>query len=398
MTTTDQLEGLEIKAYFAGSVQEAMNQATRELGPEALLLNSRQAPPEARHLGEFEVVFAASPAVRLPLAKAQPARAASQDGPPDWELLCRELRDLRVQVRHMGEALSGRYDGQAPQAFSDALETLLQADVRPDVAQEVVERVQARIGTSLLPEVGRSARGTGRNAPGCDAEVARRHLIAELEGRISVDTGLATEGDTVRTIALVGPPGAGKTTTLVKLAVAYGLRARRSVHLLSVDSCRIGAAEQLRAYAAILGVGFQSLETTRALDQAIFEHRTKSLILVDTPGLSASSLEDGGDLGKWLREHADVDTHLVLPASMRRADLERMVEAFSIFQPGKLLFTRLDETEAWGQIFSLAACTRKPISFLAFGQLIPEDLEPATACRIAAGILGGSAQRLWSAA
>src|ERR1039458_9506307 len=145
-------------------------------------------------------------------------------------------------------------------------------------------------------------------------------------------------------------PGSGKTTTLVNLAVNYGLAARRPVLLLSLDTHRVAAADQLRSYAAILGVGFQLLETVSSLAQTIEENRGKELIFIDTPGLAHGDLEDSESLAHFLATRGDIDTHLVLPASMKAADLSRMVDAFEILHPGHLLFTKLDETGSYGPI------------------------------------------------
>src|SRR6478752_970922 len=109
-------------------------------------------------------------------------------------------------------------------------------------------------------------------------------------------------------MADVGPPGSGKTTSLVKLAVAYGVAARKSVQVVSLDNLRVGAAEQLRSYAAILGVGFQALESPAGLDQALEEH-AKSLILIDTPGYCLGDLDAAADLAHVL-SRGEIDVHL----------------------------------------------------------------------------------------
>jgi len=142
-----------------------------------------------------------------------------------------------------------------------------------------------------------------------------------------------------------------------------------------------------------LGIGFEVLETPAALDPALQECRHKELVFIDTPGLARDEMEIAEDWVKALAEHPGVDTHLVLPASMRAADLKRVAAQYNVFQPNKLLFTRLDETETLGPILSLSVRMQKPISFFSSGQRIPEDLEPAVVDTLLDSILGSGGAR-----
>jgi flagellar biosynthesis protein FlhF len=199
-------------------------------------------------------------------------------------------------------------------------------------------------------------------------------------------------------VALVGPPGGGKTTTLVKLAVNYGLASRRPVLLLSADTYRVAAAEQLRSFATILGVGFQVVETVAALGQAVEENRGKELIFIDTPGMASGEVADFGGLAQFFCSRSDIDTQMVLSSSMKSADLSRVVDSFEAFRPQRLIFTKLDETGSFGPIFNESVRTGKPLSFFATGQRVPEDLEAAGRSRLAELILGGQGSRAQSAA
>jgi flagellar biosynthesis protein FlhF len=279
--------------------------------------------------------------------------------------LASEMAQMRRQLE--GIRLAMRSGLTAPRwllpssALADVFSALLTADISGEVAQAIVDRLHAQLEPAALE----------------DPAALDRALAAELEKCFTVDPSLGRGDATPRVAALVGPPGSGKTSTLVKLAVAHGLGARKSVQLLSLDNLRVAAAEQLRSYGSILGVGFQALETPAALAQALADHRSKPLILIDTPGFSLADMDGAADLARAFSARSEIDVHLVLSASMKSADLTRVVDAFEIFRPSKLLFTRLDETGSFGPIFCEAARTRKALSFLGTGQRIPEDLAPA---------------------
>jgi flagellar biosynthesis protein FlhF len=263
-------------------------------------------------------------------------------------------------------------------------EGLCAAGLSRALAEEIEGAVQQRLRRPGVVEIGRANCLAGWNA-----DVVVRQTIEELESRFQVAPEIG------RITALVGPAGAGKTSALVKLAVAGGLLARRPVRLLSIDHYRIAAAEQMKTYAAILGVPFTLAETPLALAHAIDSAPPETLLLIDTPGLTPASMADSGrDLVAFLRSRQDIDTHLVLTASMRQADLDRAVDLFRVFRPSKLLFTRLDETDSTAAMFCEAARTSLPLSFFSTGQTIPEDLEPATKTRITASLALGLPEAL----
>jgi flagellar biosynthesis protein FlhF len=375
---------MKIKSYYSRSVEDAIASARSELGPDAMLMNSRKAPIQMRHLGEYEVVFATMAEGENAETAAEPTPVAA---PPISDRLSIEVAELKRELEGMRRVLTRtaygpqQWSGAAPE-ISDALAALSAAEVSPELAREIVQAATARCAPAV-PSTLRVPRSSGAGF--------QHALIEEIAGRFTAEPLLGRNGSSPRIVALVGPPGSGKTTTLVKLAVTYGLAARRPVLLLSMDTYRVAAAEQLRSYAAILGVGFQVLETTGALAQTIEENRGKDLIFIDTPGLAHSELDDAAGLTHFLSTREDIDTQLVLPASMKSADLHRMVDAFEILRPRRLLFTKLDETSSFGPILNEAARTSKPLSFFTNGQRIPEDLEAVTQNRLLDLLLAGSA-------
>ena len=385
-----------MKSYFANSVQLAMEQARRELGSDARLVTSHSTGPEARQLGEYEVVFATDlPELttadkRAGSGPATDDRASAQKLAPDaMDSMLAEIRDLghlflswrQASIRSAGQP---RWLADNPH-MEEAYAELIQAEVDPDLAQQLLAAAQNR----LCPAVEHSAHELAacsrqgfkvelaRQQNSMDRDVVRDALAAEIEGSVRVDSDLGQPGQGPRIAALVGPPGAGKTTTIAKLAVRFGLAARKPTLLISLDTLRVAASEQLRWYASILGINFQAVESTRALAQALEENRDKELILIDTPGLTARDLDEGFDAAEFLAGRTDIQKHLVLPAPMRFTDLARISSSYDVFRPSRLIFTRMDETETFGPLLCEAVGSSRHISFLTAGQRVPEDLEPA---------------------
>jgi flagellar biosynthesis protein FlhF len=346
---------MRLKSFFADTIEEAIQRARREMGPEAMFVNSKTTALESRHLGVYEIVCAVDaesrseetpfPIPHLELAAAPPVDKLSQE----VSELKQQMERLALGLARSGAGLTGMAsDPELAKIFA----TLTHAELDADLAYDIVGRIGAPATTEGL-----------------------RAVVGRL---IRTDQELGCTGTSPRALALIGPPGSGKTSALVKLAVRYGITSRRPAQILSLDTYRIGAAEELRSYASILGIGFQVLETTAALAQALEEHRQKDLILIDTPGLGSAEMDAFADAAGLLSSDQGIDTHLVLPASMRTSDLKRVARQYDVFQPSKLLFTRLDETETFGAILNQSIRMGKPVSFLSRGQRIPEDLEPAS--------------------
>ena len=350
---------MRLKSYFSGTVEAAMELAHKELGEDALLINARPSTPETRSLGAYEVVFGMAPKAEVGEKPAEnkialvnaPARAAATDS------LAQDVADLRREIAQMAQSFrgAGMLAPQAAATGSALYHLLIDNELDANLARQVAD------GTPL-------------------------------EDLFEVDPTPGRRGATRGVVALVGPPGVGKTTTLAKLAARFGLTSRKPAYILSADVYRIAAAEQMRSLSAILGIGFDIVETPVALAQALEEHRGKDWVFIDTPGLAAGEMEDGADLAGLLASHPEIDTHLVLSASMKRSDLARVIDRYAIFQPKKLLFTRLDETDRYGALVSEAARRSLPISFLATGQQIPDDLEPASKEFIADKVRGAQGQ------
>jgi len=422
---------MRMKSYFADSVQLAMERARRELGADAVLVTSRAASLEARHLGGYEVVFATElpdrdvPAAFSPwkpaefpdgrLPKGDPASAAALlAGEPaqtrrlpkaSVESMLGEFQNLRRQFESWRQA--GVRSAERPRWISvqphldELYDELAQQEVDRELIQKLLSAAESRAHSSCDParpsgsvDLRRTALApSARQEEPLAAAALRAALAAEIQAAIGTDETLGSNVAGPRTVALVGPPGAGKTSTIAKLAVRYGLTARKPAVLLSFDTLRVAASEQLRTYAGLLGIAFQILDTNRALAQALEEHQGKELILIDTAGYSFRDMEQGADTASFLASRGDIQKQLVLPATMRAADQTRYVAAYQEFHPSRLIFTRMDETEAFGTVLSETLRSRLPLSFFGTGQQVPDDLEPASVAVLLSRLLPDSQAR-----
>lgn len=359
---------MKLKTYFSGTVEAAMELARQELGPDTMIVYSRKADKANRHLGEYEVVFAIEEAAAPPEAAPRPAPPAPPVAEPDqWTSLARfsaEVADLKRQMERITGAIgrAGAFRTSSPE-LSEIYSSLVDDGFEPAIARDIVDAVQS---------------GTASR----DGSLLQRAVTAELAARFSTSEQPADPTAQRRIIALVGPPGAGKTLTLVKLAATLGLASRRPTQILSIDNVRIGAPDQLRTFASILGVPFRFAETTQSLAEAVEEARSKKVVLIDTPGFSPREIEDGQALAHFLSKRSEIEVHLVLSATAKSADLMGAVERYRGFRPDRLVFTRVDETVSYGSMLNTAIRSSLPLSYLGTGQGVPEDLELATKRRL----------------
>ena len=182
---------------------------------------------------------------------------------------------------------------------------------------------------------------------------------------------------------LIGPTGVGKTTTIAKLAAIKKLWYVQNILLMTCDNFRIGAIEQLKTFARILGIPFEAIFDNVSIQEAISRHDEPDIILLDTAG--RSQLDKAG-MNMYVGIYNDFKpdaVHLVLAANMKYRDMLDVVEHMPDIPVSHLLFTKLDETMSYGAIYNIQQIVGCPISFLTVGQNVPKDIETAEGIRVA---------------
>jgi len=178
--------------------------------------------------------------------------------------------------------------------------------------------------------------------------------------------------------SFIGPTGVGKTTTIAKLAAGLVLRQKKKVGLISIDSYRIGAVEQLRTYAAIIGIPCLAAFTREDVQNAVRQMKAMDTVLIDTAGHSHLNQKRMMELKQFLKWDHPVSHHLLLSAATRQEDLKEAAGHFSGLKPQTVILTKIDETRQRGGILDLILDSGLPISFVTNGQKVPDDIFAAT--------------------
>jgi flagellar biosynthesis protein FlhF len=261
---------------------------------------------------------------------------------------------------------------------------LLQQEVSEELADEIVQDVHASLG-----EQGVNDASMVRDAA---LESISRFIPASASNP-EADEGILSLKPTTdgrpRTIALIGPTGVGKTTTVAKLAATFKLKQRRHVGLITLDTYRIAAVDQLRTYAEIIGIPLQVVGSPEELPKALRRCSGCDVILIDTAGRSQRDDPKLEQLASFIRAADPHEVHLVLSSTCTQAVMLDAVERFSRIRTDEIIFTKLDEAVSFGVLLNVARKVNKRLSYLTTGQEVPHHIEPSHPRRVAELVLDG---------
>jgi flagellar biosynthesis protein FlhF len=250
---------------------------------------------------------------------------------------------------------------------------LLAADVDEPLARNLVTRLHERCTPAEIAD-----------PPTLRLEMTRL-IESELRCREPVGGGRGVR----KVIALVGPTGVGKTTTLAKLAANFRFRDGLRTGLVTFDTYRIAAVEQLRTYARIVELPMRVVATPAEMRSALDELAGLDVVLIDTAGRSPRAEAQIAELNEQIAAASPDETHLVLSLAAGRSALSQALARFRAVAPTAVIFTKLDEAGAAGPILSLCRDGGLPLSYVTIGQNVPDDIEPARADNVAQWIVNG---------
>ncbi len=329
---------MQLRTFTGPDMAAALAAVKKALGPDAIVVATRQVQKPGLMRGGVVEVTAALEIDEKPTLRTTGVKELNKYATADMRNgLTRDLASLRAELRDPARpAYGASFDAD------EARRTLENADVETELATELADKLDGE--TDLTTHVARELGSLTRES---------------LEAR-----GI---------IALVGPTGVGKTTSIAKLAAVASLVRGRQVALISTDNYRIGAGEQLAAYANLIGVPYAMAPDRKALSDALREHRNADLVLVDTAGRGVRDSEHITGLTE-LFSGTPTQIWLTLSATTRQSELRALARAYGQLPTKALIMTKLDEAAQLGALLNACFHTRLPLAYVTHGQRVPEDV------------------------
>jgi len=266
-----------------------------------------------------------------------------------------------------------------PEQLFDLYLDLIQKEVADEIAREMIVQVQKEMtGNQLL-----------------NANLVRKRFIDIIDHMITATGPIQLNPDhTARVVALIGPTGVGKTTTIAKLAANLKLRQNKKVGLITIDTYRIGAVDQLRMYAQIIDVPLKVVLTPAELKEAVAVLADMDVILLDTAGRSQNDDLKIQELKTFLDAAAPHEIHLVLSGTSHQSNMLSAAERFKPLGVDRLILTKLDEAIGFGVVLSVMRKVNASLSYVTTGQDVPDDIEVGNGRKLAQMLLGWNENNL----
>jgi len=377
---------MQIKRFEARDMTTALRLIKNELGPEAVILSARSLKVENRLLGSVkkagvEVTAATdtyhSPASpnSVPYAGTLSADDSSgRPGGPSKKILTKSARNrIKSPARRRPFPSSGnRHSGRNDDTLGDIFQHLLSQGVKRDVAKDLMAVIKKEKAAKRID---------------LKDKIISKISAALEQKRDMLRPASRTKADP-RVLAFIGPTGVGKTTALAKLAAKQVIERNKKVALISVDSYRIAASEELKIYGKAIGISVKTAATPSAFTAAVNAFRQHDLILVDTPGINSENHSEIEDLKSYLEVIPSIEIHLLLSAGAKETDLFNTIGRLGAIPIQHLIFTKLDESATFGNLINLLVDNQLPLSFLTTGRQVPDSIETGSVEKIVKCLFG----------
>lgn len=358
-----------IKNYVVNDMYEAMVLIKQELGNEAVIVSKREVRQKGV-LGLFkkkllevtaatEVVARPSTGVTKKTESISPVERVKEviKEPKVEDKTNDELKEEVQQIKNIVQKLMEKTDSTEEKENLEAIKDLM---------------VEMDFHSQVILDFDQYCK---ENTKSTD-EIDKKLLYEFVRNRVNQKVKAMDVGGRIRTF--IGPTGVGKTTTIAKLASNEALVNQKDIGLITIDTYRIGAVEQLKIYANILGIPVKVVFSPEDLPDAIEQFKDKDLIFIDSTGRSHKNIHQLNELKSYLEQCEDIKTYLVLSMVTKNVDFIKTIENYKKVEFDSLILTKFDETYSLGNILNTGYFTDKPISYICKGQVVPDDIENAS--------------------
>jgi flagellar biosynthesis protein FlhF len=321
---------------------------------------------------------ASRPAASQPAAQSTPQPKSLLETPAGASAammnLTQEVTTLKQMMKDLLAVTRQKQAPNVPEELFEHFELMTTAGVVKDLATDIIKSLQ------------RNVRGENYG----QADFMREKLVEQIEKLVPIAGAPGrSRKNGPQIVALVGPTGVGKTTTIAKMAANRKLRDRQRVGLITLDTYRIAAVDQLRRYADIIGAPLKVVGSAEELRDAVRNLSDMECVLVDTAGRSPKDKNKLGELKKLLEAAQPDHVHLVLSATASQESIELAAGQFGDVRSDSVIFTKLDEAAQLGLLLNVLQRIKRPLAYITTGQDVPDDIEPAQGKRFAQLLLGG---------
>ena len=366
---------MQVKTFKAPTMALALEQIKRELGPDAIILGNKQVGGSALE-SMFEVTAAkdddySRPQVSTP-GKDKSGIPESSSVEPPGVAGEQDIRDELLEIKSFLSLLISNKDSMNRFKLEEPIAELFHGLLARGFDEKLTYILLSKAVSSMS------------NVPTDKGEILEAFCRQLLE-RVKLSRPfqhLGAARGLPHTFTFLGPTGVGKTTTLAKIAAYLKIKRHMEIGLISIDTYRIGAVDQLQTYAEILDVPMIVARNKAEFDHARDHFRHHDIVLVDTTGKNFLDKRHVSDLAPVFGDEADLHHFLVLGATAKDEDLRQTISHFRSIGLHSLIFTKLDETMSHGSIVNQLLRFPYPLSYLGTGQRVPEDIEQATSRRL----------------
>ena len=377
---------MQIKRFEARDMTTALRLIKHELGPQAVILSARSLKVENRFLGSaktagVEVTAATdtyhSPASSnsVPYSGALPADGSNgrPGGLPKKILTNSAQNRIKSPARRRPlPSYGNRHSGRNDDTLGGIFQHLLSQGVKRDIANDLIEVIKKEKPVKRID--------------------LKDKIISQISAALEQKRDMLGPASRIKAepkvLAFIGPTGVGKTTALAKLAARQVIEGNKKVALITVDSYRIAASEELKIYGKAIGIPVKTAATPSAFTAAVNAFRQYDLILVDTPGINSENHSEIEDLKSYMEVIPSIEIHLLLSAGAKEADLFNTIGRLGAIPIQYLFFTKLDESATFGNLINLLVDNQLPLSFLTTGRQVPDSIETGSIEKIVRCLFG----------